>query len=186
MSQSSYPRKPEARLAARARGRLGVALEVLLASALLVAAVIPLYTLIGTSDHIAYLDEFQVLARRRALEALSVLEGHPPAFLLQAATGGPPPLELRDPRLSPSAREVFLPLPASGLDVTLENLPRDAQRYYLSRVAHVPVRAFVEELEPGLIRLSVMVTWVDPVSRTGRSLVSCRLVEAPFPWVRTL
>jgi hypothetical protein len=133
----------------------------------------------------AYLDEFQVLARRRALLAHSILSGHPPALLLKAATGDPPPSELSDPRLSPDAREIFLPLPEDGLDVTLENIPLEAQRYYLSRVSKVPVRAFVEELEPGLIRISVLVTWVDPVSRTGRSLVVTHLEESPFPWIKS-
>lgn len=161
--------------------RRGLALEVLLASALLVAAVVPLYQLIGSTHHMAHLDEFQVLARRRGLRALSVLAGHRPERLVAAATEKAPPEGIDDPRLTPRAREVYLPLPEGGLDVTLENLPVEAQRYYLDRVARVPVRAFVEPLLPGLVRLTVLVTWVDPVSRTGRSLVVSRLLEGPPP-----
>lgn len=164
--------------------RRGVAIEVLLASALLIACILPIYTLIGSTQHNAYLDEFQVLARRRALQALSVLAGHRPARLLKAATGGPPAAEIQDPLISATAREVYLPIPEGGLDVTLENIPKEAQEYYLSRVSRVPVRAFVDELEPGLVRVSVLVSWVDPVSQTGRNLIVARLLEGPFPWVK--
>lgn len=163
--------------------RRGAALEVVVASALLVAVAVPIYSLLQSSAHTAHLDEFQVLARRRARKALAVVSGHTARELLRAARGGPPPADLADPRLGPESRELFLPLPASGLDLTLENLPREAQRYYLRRIATVPVRAFVEELEPGLIRLGVLVTWVDPASRTGRHLVLTRFLGDPFPWV---
>lgn len=164
--------------------RRGVAIEVLIASALLIACILPIYTLIGSSQHNAFLDEFQVLARRRALQALSVLAGHPPARLLAAATGGSPATEIQDPLITSKAREVYLPLPEGGLDITLENIPKEAQDYYLSRVARVPVRAFIEEIEPGLIRISVLVSWVDPVSQSGRNLIVTRLIEGAFPWVK--
>lgn len=164
------------------RRRRGVALEVVIASALLVAVALPLATLLQTNQKVAFLDEFQVLARRRALRALAVLEGQPYAALRARATGEAPPASGVAARISPDAREVAIPLPATLLEVTLENLPAKAREAYNLRVATVPVRAYFAEVEPGLGRLSVLVQWVDPSSQTGRGLVVEAFVVDPFPW----
>ena len=164
------------------RRRRGVAHEVVIASALLVAVALPLATLLQTNQKVAFLDEFQVLARRRALRALAVLEGQPYAELRARATGEPPPGGAAASGIPPDAREVAVPLPATLLEVTLENLPSRAREAYHRRVATVPVRAYFAELEPGLGRLSVLVQWADPSSQTGRGLVVDALVVDPFPW----
>jgi hypothetical protein len=159
------------------------ALEALFAAALLGAVFLPVYTTLQTSQHVAYLDEFQVLARRRAHRAVAVLEGHEYSVLKAAASGGPPPSDV-DPRLRSGSREVFVPFPAGSADVTLENIPAEALADYNRRSGKIPVRAFFQELSPGFARLSILSSWRDPVSRTPRSLVLQRYVEDPFRWSR--
>lgn len=163
------------------RRRRGVALEVVIASALLVAVALPLATLLNTNQKVAYLDEFQVLARRRALKAMAVLEGQPYAALRSARTSEAPPETGAGARIARSARAVPEPLPATLLEVTLENLPPAAREAYNRRVS-VPLRAYFDELEPGLGRISVLVQWTEPTSQTMRGLVVEALVVDPFPW----
>lgn len=166
------------------RRRGATALEVLIASGIMAAAFLPLYTLLQQSQQVAYLDEFHVLARRRARRAAALLEGHSYLSLLQAATGGPPPAGL-DPRLSTDSREVFVPLPPPGApDVTLETLPEPALKDFLSRSGSMPIHAYLQEVAPGFGRLAVLVTWRDPISQDEKYFVQVRYLEDPFRWRR--
>lgn len=159
--------------------RRGVsAIELVIASALLAAVAVPVLALLSSGHTTAALDELQVVARRRARRAAALLEGTRYDRLLAAATGGPPPVA--HPRLAPGSREVFLPLPADGTDVTLDNLPDEALQVYVARVGSMPVQAFVEELEPGLARLAVLASWKEPNSQSPRHLVVVRLLQDPI------
>lgn len=159
--------------------RQGVtALEVLFASALLAALFLPMYQLFQSSQHTAYLDEFQVLARRQAGQARAVLEGHDYATLLAMRTDTPPPKGLES-RLSKEARELPIPL-ETGEDVVIEGLGPVAFEVLQTRLGGLTTRAFFTPLRRGFGRLDVVVQWVDPASKTGRYLVVPRWVEDPM------
>jgi len=90
-----------------------------------------------------------------------------------------------NPRLSPTSREITVPLPAPGVaDTTLENLPSGILEDYQRRAGAMPTRVFFEELggDQGFARLTALVTWMDPTNKQPRQLLLVRFVEDPFRW----
>lgn len=160
--------------------RRGVtAIEVVIGGVLLLSMSLPIMSLLRGSQKVAFLDEFQVLARRQALRTFAVLQGKSYAQLVALATGGAPPIQ--DPRLEADSKELVIPF-NPGADITLENLPAAAQEVYASRLKKMPVQAFFSEMSPGFGRLAVLVAWEDPSSGTSRHIVLTRFVEDPFLW----
>lgn len=156
------------------------AAEILIACALLAAAFIPVYSLIQGNQQTAYLNELQILARRRALRALAALMGHPYHELEKRAQGDAPPAGIVG--LPAEGAEIPLALPPAKEDALLLGMPETILQGYIGRIDGMTTRAFFHELDPGLGRVSVLVTWKDPTSEAERSYATVRFVEDPFHW----
>jgi hypothetical protein len=144
------------------------AVEVLFASALLVIALGPILGLLLRSHHIATLDELHLLARREAARAETRLRGLAYQELLDRAVGETPPPEL-DERLAPASQSIDL----ASLPGALGN--DDLAR----RLEDMRIENHLQELEPGLARLSTLVRWTDPSSRRPRHHVRIAYFEDP-------
>ena len=166
------------------------ALEILIASTLLVAAFIPIYTAIRGTHRTASLNELHVLARRRARRVLAHLAGHTYPDLVDKATGDSPPSGV--PVLPSEGAEILFRLRSAAeeeIDLTaqIDDMPFGVLDSYKDRVDAMTVRAYFYEFpdEPGLARISVHVSWKDPAAGGNtRHYVGLRFVEDPFHWRR--
>lgn len=166
------------------------AVEILIASTLLVAAFIPIYTAIRGTHRTAALNELHVLARRRARRVLAHLAGHTYPDLVDKATGGAPPSGV--PSLPPEGAELLFSLRTAAeeeIDISaqIEDLPFGVLDGYKDRVETMTIRAYFYEFpdEPGLARISVHVSWKDVAAGGNiRNFVGLRFVEDPFHWRR--
>lgn len=166
------------------------AVEILIASTLLVSAFIPIYTAIRGTHRTAALNELHVLARRRARRVMAHLAGHTYPDLVDKATGDAPPSGV--PSLPQEGAELLFALRTgeeeeADLSLQLPDLPFGVLDSYRDRVDTMTVRAFFYEFpdEPGLARISVMVSWKDPAAGGKmRHYVALRFVEDPFHWRR--
>ncbi len=154
------------------------AVELLLASAILAAAFVPIYTLIQGGQRSAYLNELQVLARRRAFRALAYLGGHPYPMLRTLAVGGPPPGDI--PFLPTEGSEIEVPLPTGESEREFEAAPGTILDSYVRRVDSLRLKVFFHELQPGLGRLAAVSRWEDPTNRKPRYYVALRYVSDPL------
>lgn len=141
------------------------AIEVLFASALLVIALVPVLGLLVRSHHVATLDELHLLARREAGRTEARLRGLDYPALLELAIGSTPPGDLDD-RLAPASQAIDLPPPPESLGGT-------------APARGLEIDAFLQELEPGLARLSTLVRWTDPSSQRPRHYVRVAYFEDP-------
>jgi hypothetical protein len=144
------------------------AIEVLFASALLVIALAPILGLLLRSHHVATLDELHLLARREAARAEARLRGLAYRELLDLAVGQTPPPGL-DERLAPASQSI-----------ELASLPGALGNEGLTRLLEgMRIESHLQELEPGLARLSTLVRWTDPSSLRPRHHVRIAYFEDP-------
>lgn len=153
--------------------------EILIAAALLTAAFIPVYSLVQGNQKNAYMNELHVLARRRAKRVIAYLAGHPYWQIKARATGDAPP---DFPGLPDEGTGIEVPILTGAREALLLDAPEGQLDGYVRRVDKMDVRTFFHELEPGLGRISVLVTWEDPTSGQGRFFVAVRFVEDAFHW----
>lgn len=166
-------------------GRRAVsAVELILASAIMAAAFIPVYSLMQGNQRVAYLNELQIVARRRAARVLAGLVGLPYGELRAAATGGGPPTDVRF--MPPEGKALTLALPAAADDLEPQQAPARMLEGYEKKVDKMRVEAYFHELEPGFGRLAVLVRWDDPTGvKKESSFVGLRFVEEPFAYGRS-
>jgi hypothetical protein len=147
------------------------------------AAFFPIYTLVQSNQKVAYLGEYQVLARRRAYRALGYLEGRSFRSLQDASqSGAAPPAGI--PLLPPEGRRVAFELGDGKRDVKLSRIPGNMGDGYLRRVKSVRTDVYFHQMEPGLGRLAALIRWRDPTTKRDKSFVAVRFVQAPFHfWV---
>ena len=152
----------------RARRRVGFsALEVLFAAAAVGVVAVPLLLMLQTGARTAHLDEFHVLARRRATVLFAAFEAAPYLDVRELARSGPAAGRLH-PALEPSAQE----LPP-------ELLPSACGANETKKIA---ARAFFRELEPGFGELAVLMTWDDPAGKQRREFFESRFLSDPIHW----
>lgn len=166
------------------RSRRGAsAVELLLCSAILAAAFLPIYTLVQSNKKVAYLGEYQVMARRRAYRALACVQGRSYHAIQQAALGGEaPPSDL--PRMPPEGHRIAFALGSGERDATIARFQDDLGKGYVNKSKRMQTDLYFTELEPGLGRLAALVRWKDPTSKATKSFVAVRFVQAPFHfWV---
>lgn len=165
------------------RRRAASAVELLICSAIMVAAFVPIYTLVQSNQKMAYLGEYHVLARRRAYRALACLEGLPYTSLQEASKGREsPPAGI--PLLPTEGNRIGFELGDGEMDVEIAQLKDHQGDLYVQRVKGMKTDVFFTQLEPGLGRLAALVRWNDPTSGHEKSFVTVRFVQAPFHfWV---
>lgn len=153
------------------------AVELLICSAILAAAFVPVYTAVQGSQRSAYLNELAILGRRRAYRALAYVRGHAYAEIAARANGEAPP---DVPGLPPEGREIEVALPTSEEELAAEAAPGDMLTAYKARIDKMRLKVFFHELEPGLGRLAAVARWVDPTNGKPRYFVGFEMVEDPF------
>ncbi len=143
------------------------AIEIVFVVAIVGMALGPILSMLTTGNRLAHVEEFEVLARRRAALVLAGLEPLPWHRLRDAAREAAGETVAG---LGPGAQE----LPASMVPVSV--VPGEQKP--------LTARVFVEDLEPGLGRLSAVVGWIHPIDRKLRAHVEHRLVGDPIHWRR--
>lgn len=154
------------------------AMELLISSAILAAAFIPIYTLIQSNRKIAFLSENQLVARRIATRALGELEGQLYDTLVREAKGASPPTDV--PMMPPEGARIDFSLPDPEQEKELSETPKGMFKGYMRLVSGMQLDVYFHELEPGFGRLAAAVRWKDPSSGQPRSFVAVRFVDAPF------
>jgi hypothetical protein len=159
--------------------RRGVsAIELVISSAIMAAVFLPLYTLVRSNQQVAYLSEFHVLARRVAYRALSRIQGHRYRQIAAAATGDPPPAG--NAALPDSMRRVLFQWPSPEEEAGAFGAPGAMLDGYEARMKGMEVRVYFETVDQGFGRLAAHVQWKDPTSKSQKSFVAVRFVQAPF------
>jgi len=154
------------------------AVELLISSAIMAAAFLPIYALVRSNQQVAFLTEHQAVARRRAYRALGQLEGHLMQDLATHATGAAPPADI--PFLPSEGKRLDFELPTGSQDLERRPAPGRTLEGYARLVDQMQTDVFFHELEPGFGRLAALVRWKDPASGAARHFVAVRFVDAPF------
>jgi len=164
--------------------------EILIASALLVAAFIPIYSAIRGTHRTASLNEYHILARRRARRALAHVSAHPYDHIQERATGEAPPSGI--PGLPTEGLEVRFRLRTgteeeTDLSTQVENLSFTMLSAYKDQLDLMETKVYFHEFpdEPGLARLAAHAKWTDPgAGGKERNYVALHFIEDPFHWRR--
>lgn len=165
--------------------------EILIASAVLVAAFLPIYSAIRGAHVNTALNEHHILARRRARRVLAHVTAHPFQDVRERATGDAPPSGI--PGLPEEGSEIRFKLLSGDeeeiqLASELNNMPFGMLEQYKEKIDLMEVHSYFYEFpdEPGLARISVHVSWKDPGSGRApdRHFVALRFLEDPFHWRR--
>lgn len=155
------------------------AIELLICSAILAAAFLPVYTSVQGSQTSAYLNELNVLGRRRAYRILNYVRSQNYGVLQNQAQGDAPPSGIRG--LPEEGREIAVLLPTGEQEAEDEAAPGPNMLVsYAKRVDSMRYKCFFHELSPGLARISVVVRWTDPTNRKPRDFVALTYVEDPY------
>lgn len=157
--------------------RGATAVEAMIAVGILGAAFVPLYTLIQSNQSIAFLNEFHVVARRRARQALAPLSARTYGDLKDMATGAGPPAV---PGLG--GQSIPLVLATAEDEKALLALPGKMIDGYGTRLKTMQTQVFFEELRPGFAKLSALVEWVDQTQdgKQTKRYTTFRFVQDPF------
>lgn len=168
----------------------------MLASCLLAAAFIPIFTALRSSHTTASLNEMHVLARRRARTILSNVASHPFQEIKKRATGDTPPSV---PGLPQEGNAIQFAIRNGTADIT--DIQGQNPDYDLALLRDYEAKAnsmeeagaetkvyfydFADAGDPGLGRLTVHISWKDAAAGFAtRHYVASRFVEDPFHWER--
>ncbi len=162
--------------------RLGFsAIELLVSSAIVAGAFLPIYSLMQTNQKVAYLSEYHLVARRQCFRALALVETLPYRILKSRATGGGPPASAST--VAPEALEIPLTLPTAAQEGQLFQTPGAMLKVYGLRRKGMTVQVFFQELTPGFAKVSAVAHWTDPTSKSAKTFTKTRFVENPFHFV---